>query len=391
VRAGAKDAVMIINGQFAHGLAEIVKEAIAGRARIYDPPHQHGQVRQRIVAPALPKLRQQRGAPVQRLDFPTVRMQVFEHPPGQGARVGDQRLDDRVPIAVEGARIQHIHGIALPAIAAGRDARVVANGAAQPQHLPVAGRHLPAQHAFRREIPGQIEHLPGLRVLLARHVFFLREQRRRIRRGKMQRTVQRLLLPVLKRAAGGRAGRPLPLAGRPVLRRKAVGHHGNVPVEMVPRFRGRQGLGVLGRPREPGFAPGQLLGGVFRPDHWPAQIPAALDIQAHLQPQPVGFPQRMLVKLAPRGRKERGTVRHGIIAVLLRAAGIANQRAAETLGLHFLQVAGDGRLGHVAIEPPPIRAQAGADRRIRKAARKRVARGLGRGVSSQAQQQPGYP
>src|SRR5664279_2143984 len=53
-------------------------------------------------------------------------------------------------------------------------------------------------------------------------------------------------------------------------------------------------------------------------------------------------------------------MRHTVVAVLLGPAGIANQRAAKALGLHLFQVAGDGGLGHIAVEPPPVSPEAGA-------------------------------
>ncbi len=213
-----------------------------------------------------------------------------------------------------------------------------------------------------------------LRVHLARHGLHLREQRRRVRRGKVQRPVQCLLLPVLERPARfGVAHSSRCSVRRVAFWQDAISHHGDVPVETVPRLWDWQSLLILRRSRDPCLTPGQLLGGVFGLDHWSAQIPAALDVQAHLQPEPVRFAQRVLVEFAPFGRKKSRTMRHRIVAVLLRAAGVANQSATEAFGFHLFQVARDGHLGHVAVEPPPIGAQAGTVRRIGKAALKRVA------------------
>ena len=48
---------------------------------------------------------------------------------------------------------------------------------------------------------------------------------------------------------------------------------------------------------------------------------------------------------------------------LLGPAGIADQRAAETLRLHLLEIARDGVARDVAVEPPPVSADPGGRRR----------------------------
>src|SRR5581483_1648210 len=80
-----------------------------------------------------------------------------------------------------------------------------------------------------------------------------------------------------------------------------------------------------------GFGPHQLLGRIFGFDHGSAKIPTALDVQAHLQSQAVGFAQSVFIKLPPLRTEKRRTMWDGRVSVLLRAAGIANQRAAESL------------------------------------------------------------
>jgi hypothetical protein len=57
-------------------------------------------------------------------------------------------------------------------------------------------------------------------------------------------------------------------------------------------------------------------------------------------------------------------MRHLAIAPLIRAAGINDDRPAKAFGFHLFEIAGDGLFRDVAIQPPPIGAQAGAGRRI---------------------------
>ncbi len=67
----------------------------------------------------------------------------------------------------------------------------------------------------------------------------------------------------------------------------------------------------------------------------------------------------------------------GRVSVLLRAAGIANQRAAESLLFHLLEIARDCRLGYIPVDPPPIGAQTRLTRGIGKAGFQRARPGHG--------------
>ena len=49
-----------------------------------------------------------------------------------------------------------------------------------------------------------------------------------------------------------------------------------------------------------------FLGASSGLDHRPAEVPAALDVEAHFQPEPVGLAERVLVELAPFGAEEVG-------------------------------------------------------------------------------------
>ena len=63
---------------------------------------------------------------------------------------------------------------------------------------------------------------------------------------------------------------------------------------------------------------------------------------------------RVFIQLAPFRREKRWTMRHAIVAILVRAARIDNHRAAESFGFHFFEIASDRFPGDIAIEPEPI-------------------------------------
>jgi hypothetical protein len=51
-------------------------------------------------------------------------------------------------------------------------------------------------------------------------------------------------------------------------------------------------------------------------------------------------------------------MRHAGVAVLIGTVGVAKDCTAEPLGFHFLQVAGDGFFGDIAVQPPPVGTEA---------------------------------
>ncbi len=264
---------------------------MAERAVIHDASRQHRQERQQIVtAPSLELFPQGR-CPIDCLDLPTVGVQVLERA-GQRSGIGNERFDDGVPVSAKGAGIEHIDGVTLPAVARGRYAGVVADRAAESQDLPIARRHVPAKHAVRIEMRSQIEHKALTRVLLACCGRQFRQQRRGVRRREMQRTMHGLVLPILERATRLRVHAD----------RAREGHHKQVTVETVAALGFRQPLLEHGRATGLRLRPDELLGGVFGGDHGTAQVPAALDVQAQFEAEPIGLAQRVLVKFgATRG------------------------------------------------------------------------------------------
>ncbi len=65
------------------------------------------------------------------------------------------------------------------------------------------------------------------------------------------------------------------------------------------------------------------------------------------------------------------------VAFLVCAVGVDEDGAGETLGLHLLQIVGDGLAGDIAIEPPPVGPQAGVEGRVVPAIVQRVTGGHG--------------
>ena len=69
--------------------------------------------------------------------------------------------------------------------------------------------------------------------------------------------------------------------------------HRDVAVEAADRAWLRQSKIDTARRRRPCFRPGEFLGGMLRSDGRAAQIPAALNVEAQLEAQPIGFWQRV--------------------------------------------------------------------------------------------------
>ena len=343
VRERGERRVVFVHRKIAEGLAVIVEETVACRTRINDVPGENRQERQQIVVAPFFELLPKCGRPVVGLDFPTVRVQIFQRLPGQRPGVGEERLDDRVPVSLERALVEDIDRVALPTVARCRDLRAVCHRAAEAHDFPVTLRHIPVQRAVRAELRCEIEHVGGARLLLARLRGNIGEQRRCVGRGKMERLVHRLLRPMLDgtRLRGLRPPR----------------HDEKIAVVFVLVRRHRKRLREFLRPLRARLGPDQLFRRVLGLHHRAAEIPSALDVEAHLQPEPRRLAQRVLVKLAPGRREKSRAVRHLVVSILLRATRVAEERAAETLRLHLHEIADDGFLRHVAIQPPPIRAR----------------------------------
>src|ERR1017187_1856684 len=118
VRKVAEDAVMVVNRQVAQRLAEGVEEAVTHWTGVHNSACQDREERKRVIAAALAELVAQGGSPVERFDLPTVRVEILQRLASQRPRISDERFDDSVPVPMEGARIQHVQRVALPAIAA---------------------------------------------------------------------------------------------------------------------------------------------------------------------------------------------------------------------------------------------------------------------------------
>src|SRR5436190_17187220 len=118
----AEQAIMMIDREITERPAKIVEKTIAQRTTIDNPSGKHREKREQIVTAALAKFFAQSRRPVNRLDLPTVRVQIFQRLAGERARVGNERFHHGIPVTLEGAGIQHVERVSLPAIAGGRNA-----------------------------------------------------------------------------------------------------------------------------------------------------------------------------------------------------------------------------------------------------------------------------
>ena len=161
-------------------------------------PAMHRQERQQVVAAALAELLAQRRRPVERPRPPNCPCaDTSACLPGQRPGVGDQRLDHRVPVALERARVEHVERVALPAVAARRDAAngrrgCSRSGGSATSPAGTSQRSMPscdrASRSGRARLAACVSSSPGAAGNSC-------EQRRGVRRGEVQRLVQGLLLP----------------------------------------------------------------------------------------------------------------------------------------------------------------------------------------------------
>ncbi len=155
---------------------------------------------------------------------------------------------------------------------------------------------------------------------------------------------------------------------------KRVGEHGDVAVPANFRGRLRQDAEDLSGAVDVDAGKGEELGGVLGRDAGSAEIPAAFDVEADFEIEAGGLFECVAIEFAPAIRAEHGAGGDHAILLLLAAVGVDEESASVALGLHLFEVAGDGGLVGVAIEPPPVAAQARFGRRRAEAGLERIGR-----------------
>ena len=154
----------------------------------------------------------------------------------------------------------------------------------------------------------------------------------------------------------GRAGMASPW-------RSGIGEDGDVAVEID--FGGRPGKRAadFARPRDRHARKREQLGGLLGLDLGSAEIPAAFDVEADLEAEPGRLFEGVAIQLAPARAAERRAGGHHAVVLLPAAVGVHQDRAAVAFGAHLFQVASDGGFVGVAVEPPPVAAEARFGRR----------------------------
>ncbi len=105
-----------------------------------------------------------------------------------------------------------------------------------------------------------------------------------------------------------------------------------------------------------------------------AEVPAALDVETDFEVKARGFLEGVAIELAPARGAEHGAGGDHAVALLLAAVGVHEEGSAVAFGGHLLEVARDGSLVGVAVEPPPVAAESGFLRRVSKARGQRIGR-----------------
>ena len=289
VRAVLEQLVMIVNRQVAHRLPKVVQETVALVAAVDDFPRNDWQPVQQIVAAPFLKFLAQGRRPVCHSHLPTVRGEILQSLACVRPGVGNKRFDDGVPIFFERARVERIKRVAVPAFTASGDSAMVVERAAEAENLPLARRGFPMQRAVGGEVGGQVEHIGGERVLLAGGGGkFLEQRRGNRRRERFKRTQQGFLRKILNRLAIGWQ-----------ICFDATGHYEKIAVKIVARCGLHKLDNEIGSAGHAKFCPRQFFRSVVGSDHRAAEIPAALDVEAHFQTEPAGFVKRVLEQRPP--------------------------------------------------------------------------------------------
>ena len=133
-------------------------------------------------------------------------------------------------------------------------------------------------------------------------------------------------------------------------RRHRAREHGDIAIEPLHLLRLRQAHANAPRPLDYGRGAHDLLCGMFRGYPRSAGVPAAAQVHAQHDAQPVRLVEGVLVKLAPLGTHEVRPPRR----VGPGLAGVEQQRPGDPLFFHLLEVAGNALLAGRAVEPPPV-------------------------------------
>ena len=200
--------VIVLRNERGHGLAEIVEKPLAGFGAAKNAPREDGQPRSHVVAATPLEFRREAGGPVERLDFPTVGVQVFQRAIADVLCVGHERLHHGIPVALECPGIHRIERQSIPSLAARRNARAGTDRVTETVDAPRAGRRGPLEPAIHVGEPRQINHVRGRHRRAVARRRLGRNQKRRVVIGARHGPIERLLLPA--RDAVRRRRRPPP-------------------------------------------------------------------------------------------------------------------------------------------------------------------------------------
>ena len=99
-----------------------------------------------------------------------------------------------------------------------------------------------------------------------------------------------------------------------------------------------------------GLRPDQLLGGQLGRDPCAARVPAAAQVDSHVDLQPVRLPQRVPEELAPPFAHERLSLRR----VGSADACVEEQNPGDALLPHGFEIGRDAFAAGGAVQPPPV-------------------------------------
>ena len=281
----AEMAGVVLHQQVGNRLPQVPEEPLGDLHAIDDAAGVDGQVAVKVVAAAFLEFLAHPRRPVLRVDFPTVDVRGDERLAGQRGAVGDDLAHQPGEHGVGGLLAQLV-AFQAAARGGGRGVYRAGRGVADPQHGPLARRHVPSQAAVL-ELGGEIDDGIGLDDLVGRHFRILGRGRRLVLA-----IVARLAVDILDPGVAGRRGE---------------GQHGDVAIVVGGPLRlGQSGVEMLAA-FHAGFRPDDVLHRQLGRDPGPAAAaPSGVVGHVDFQAQPVGLAEHVLEEFPPLAVRRRG-------------------------------------------------------------------------------------
>ncbi len=160
-----EDFIVIVGDTISERFAEIRQEGVADIAVFDNLAREDRQVRNRIVKPVFHEIGGKFRAPVHSAAFPTVGFKLLQRRAGQRPGFLQKRLDNFLPITVEGVPAEVIEYVPMPVDAVSRNVGI-SYRIPESQHCPVAFGYRPFERSIRSHLSGNIANIAEQHILL---------------------------------------------------------------------------------------------------------------------------------------------------------------------------------------------------------------------------------